>query len=152
EFRDGPVNGLLCSNGGERSGTESSPSPPLEERAGERRPCASAIESGAWDIKHFVRLLVTSSAYRQNSRVTPRKYDFDPENRFLARGPRFRLDAEVIRDNALFLSGLLIEKRGGRGVRPYQPEGIWEAVGYTASNTAKFSQDHGEALYRRSLY
>jgi hypothetical protein len=108
--------------------------------------------AAAWDSKHMVRLLVTSSAYRQSSRVTPRKYEFDPENRFVSRGPRFRLDAEMIRDNALYVSGLLVEKMGGRGVRPYQPEGIWEAVGYTASNTAKFSQDHGEALYRRSLY
>jgi hypothetical protein len=95
---------------------------------------------------------VTSSAYRQSSRVTLHKYEFDPENRLVSRGPRFRFDAEMIRDNALYVSGLLVEKMGGRGVRPYQPEGIWEAVGYTASNTAKFTQDHGEALYRRSLY
>jgi hypothetical protein len=106
----------------------------------------------AWDTKHLVRLMVTSAAYRQDARVTPRKYELDPENRLLTRGPRFRLDAEMIRDNALYVSGLLVEKIGGRGVKPYQPEGIWEAVGYTASNTAKFSQDHGEALYRRSLY
>jgi hypothetical protein len=106
----------------------------------------------AWDVKEFVRMLVTSSAYRQSGQVTPAKLEFDPENRFVSRGPRFRLDAEMIRDNALYISGLLVEKMGGRGVRPYQPEGIWEAVGYTASNTAKFTQDHGEALYRRSLY
>ncbi|HYV29351.1 MAG TPA: DUF1553 domain-containing protein, partial [Candidatus Eisenbacteria bacterium] len=106
----------------------------------------------AWDVKHLVRLIVTSSTYRQDSRVTPEKYQLDPENRLLARGPRFRLDAEEIRDNALYVSGLLVEKIGGKSVRPYQPEGIWEAVGYTASNTAKFTQDHGEALYRRSLY
>ncbi len=105
-----------------------------------------------WDVKHLVRLIVTSAAYRQDARVTPRKYELDPENRLLTRGPRFRLDAEMIRDSALFVSRLLVEKMGGRGVKPYQPEGIWEAVGYTASNTAKFSQDHGEALYRRSLY
>jgi hypothetical protein len=95
---------------------------------------------------------VTSASYRQSSRVTPAKYEADPENRLLARGARFRLDGEMIRDNALFVSGLLVEKMGGRGVRPYQPEGIWEAVGYTTSNTAKFTQDKGEALYRRSLY
>jgi len=112
----------------------------------------SGIMNQPWDVKHLVRLLVTSSAYRQSSRVSPRKYELDPENRLLARGPRFRLDAEMIRDDALYVSGLLVEKMGGRGVRPYQPEGIWEAVGYTASNTAKFTQDHGEALYRRSLY
>jgi hypothetical protein len=105
-----------------------------------------------WDVKHLVRLIVTSATYRQDSRVAPQKYQADPENRLLARGPRYRLDAEMIRDNALYVSGLLVEKMGGRSVRPYQPEGIWEAVGYTASNTAKFTQDHGEALYRRSLY
>ncbi len=109
------------------------------------------IRSG-WDVKHMVRLMVTSATYRQSSAVTPAVLQKDPQNRLLARGPRFRLDAEMIRDNALFVSGLLVEKMGGRGVRPYQPAGIWEAVGYTSSNTAKFEQDHGEALYRRSLY
>jgi hypothetical protein len=105
-----------------------------------------------WDVKELIRLMVTSATYRQDSGVTTAKYQIDPENRLLARGPRFRLDAEMIRDNALYVSGLLVEKMGGRSVRPYQPEGIWEAVGYTTSNTAKFRQDHGEALYRRSLY
>jgi mono/diheme cytochrome c family protein len=105
-----------------------------------------------WDVKHLVRLIVTSAAYRQDAKVTPRLHEADPDNRLLARGPRFRLDAEEIRDEALYVSGLLVEKLGGKSVRPYQPEGIWEAVGYTASNTAKFTQDHGEALYRRSLY
>jgi hypothetical protein len=84
--------------------------------------------------------------------VTAELVRFDPQNRLLARGPRFRLDGEEIRDNALYVSGLLVEKMGGRSVRPYQPPGIWEAVGYTTSTTAKFTQDHGEALYRRSLY
>ena len=109
------------------------------------------IRSG-WDVKHTLRLIVTSATYSQSSVVTAELLRRDPQNRLLARGPRFRLDAEEIRDNALYVSGLLNEKMGGRGVRPYQPSGIWEAVGYTASNTAKFSQDHGEALYRRSLY
>ncbi|MSU59593.1 MAG: DUF1553 domain-containing protein [Pedosphaera sp.] len=105
-----------------------------------------------WDVKHMIRLMVTSATYRQSSVVNQAVLQKDPGNRLLARGPRFRLDAEEIRDNALFVSGLLVEKMGGRGVRPYQPPGIWEAVGYTSSNTAKFEQDHGEALYRRSLY
>ncbi len=113
---------------------------------------ATEFTGSGWDVKHMLRLIVTSATYRQSSAVTPDKLRVDPQNRLLARGPRFRLDAEEIRDNALFVSGLLIEKMGGRGVRPYQPPGIWEAVGYTASNTAKFEQDHGEALYRRSLY
>jgi hypothetical protein len=76
----------------------------------------------------------------------------DPENRLLARGPRFRLDAEMIRDHALSISGLLVEKIGGKSVKPYQPPGLWEAVGYTTSNTAKFTKDSGNALYRRSVY
>jgi hypothetical protein len=105
-----------------------------------------------WDIKALARLLVTSATYRQDSRVTPAALAADPENRLLARGPRFRLDAEVLRDNALAVSGLLVEKPGGRGVRPYQPPGIWEAVAYTTSNTAQYTQDRGESLYRRSLY
>jgi hypothetical protein len=109
------------------------------------------IRSG-WDVKHMVRLIVTSATYRQDSRVTPKVLEADPENRLLARGPRYRLDAEQLRDYALDVSGLLNPQMGGRGVHPYQPGGIWEAVGYTTSNTAKYSQDHGDALYRRSLY
>lgn len=105
-----------------------------------------------WDVKRLVRLIVTSATYRQDSRVTPKLLEVDPENRLLARGPRFRLDGEVLRDSALYVSGLLNLKMGGRGVRPYQPPGIWEAVGYTTSNTAKYEQEHGDALYRRSLY
>jgi hypothetical protein len=105
-----------------------------------------------WDAKQLVRLIVTSATYRQSSAVTEKLLHVDPQNRLLARGPRFRLDAEMIRDNALYVSGLLVEKMGGKGVKPYQPAGIWEAVGYTTSNTAKFEQDKGEALYRRSLY
>lgn len=108
-------------------------------------------ESG-WDVKHLQRLIVTSATYRQSSKMTSEQYAADPENRLLARGPRFRLDAEMIRDNALSVSGLLVERVGGPSVKPYQPLGIWKAVGYTTSNTANFKQDHGDALYRRSLY
>jgi hypothetical protein len=113
---------------------------------------ATEFIGSGWDMKHIVRLIVTSATYRQDSRVTPKLFELDPENRLLARGPRFRLDAEELRDYALDVGGLLNLKMGGRGVRPYQPSGIWEAVGYTTSNTAKYSQDHGDALYRRSLY
>ncbi len=109
------------------------------------------MEQG-WDVKRFVKLLVTSATYRQDSKITAKPLQMDPENRLFAHGPRFRLDAEVIRDNALFVSGLLIEKLGGKGVRPYQPENIWEPVGFGGSNTRNYVQDHGEALYRRSLY
>jgi hypothetical protein len=109
------------------------------------------IESG-WDIQHMLQLMMSSAAYRQDSRVDPAKQKYDPENRLVARGPNHRLDAEVIRDGALAISGLLVEKLGGESVKPYQPLGIWKAVGYTSSNTANFKQDAGDALYRRSLY
>jgi len=105
-----------------------------------------------WDVKQMVRLFVTSAAYRQSSQVTPQLHELDPDDRLLARGPRYRLDAEVLRDEALSVSGLLNLEQGGRGVRPYQPPGIWEAVAYTTSNTGQYTQDHGAPLYRRSLY
>ncbi|MEQ1822966.1 MAG: PSD1 and planctomycete cytochrome C domain-containing protein [Fimbriimonadaceae bacterium] len=105
-----------------------------------------------WSMKKFHRLVVTSATFRQSSRVTPAKYKKDPENRLLARGPRFRLDAEVIRDQALFASGLLRERIGGKGFRPYQPEGLWEALAFTGSNTSRYTQDTSEDIYRRSLY
>ncbi len=105
-----------------------------------------------WDIKEFQKLIVMSAAYRRSAKVTPELLHADPENRLLARGPRFRLDAEVIRDAALFVSGLLVERPGGKSVKPYQPDGLWEAVAFVGSNTSKFTQDNGAALYRRSLY
>ncbi len=108
-------------------------------------------ESG-WDMKAFVKMIVTSHTYRQNSHCSDAVLQKDPENRLLARGPRFRLDAEVVRDQALFVSGLLSPKIGGKGVKPYQPENIWEPVGFGGSNTRNYIQDHGESLYRRSLY
>ncbi len=109
------------------------------------------IESG-WDMKQLVKLIVTSHTYRQSSQFSVPGSLLDPENRLLAHGPRFRLDAEVVRDSALFVSGLLSPKIGGRGVKPYQPENIWEPVGFGGSNTRNYIQDHGESLYRRSLY
>jgi hypothetical protein len=109
------------------------------------------VESG-WDIKHMQKLIVTSATYRQASDVKPESLKRDPENVLLARGPRFRLDAEVVRDSALFVSGLLREQVGGRSVKPYQPPGIWEAIGFNGSNTRDYKREQGEALYRRSLY
>ncbi len=113
---------------------------------------ATEFMATGWDVKRFVRKIVSSATYQQDSRVTPKLLEVDPENRLLARGPRHRLDAEVLRDSALYVSGLLNPKMGGRGVRPYQPPGIWEAVAYTTSTTAKYTPDSGDALYRRSLY
>ena len=111
------------------------------------------IESG-WDVKHLQRLIVTSATYRQSSKVgqsgKPNLQQIDPENRLLARGPRHRLDAEVVRDGALAISGLLVERIGGASVKPYQPAGLWEAVTYDGE--LQYPQDHGEALYRRSMY
>jgi hypothetical protein len=109
------------------------------------------MESG-WDVKATYRKILMSATYRQSSRVTPELREKDPANRWLARGPRFRLDAEMIRDQALASGGVLSDKMGGPGVKPYQPSGLWRAVGYTGSNTQTFSQDYGQALYRRSIY
>ncbi len=108
-------------------------------------------ESG-WDVKRLVRLLVTSATYRQSAAASPQKLEKDPQNRLLSRGPRFRMDAEMLRDFALSASGLLVAKIGGPSVKPYQPAGVWEAVAMIGSNTREYRQDHGEALYRRSLY
>jgi mono/diheme cytochrome c family protein len=109
-----------------------------------------------WDMKHLLKLIVTSATYRQSSRLTPELRERDPQNRLYARGPRFRLGAEEIRDTALSVSGLLAEKIGGPSVRPYQPAGLWEELSsrldgdkFTAQ---KFVQDHSESLYRRTLY
>lgn len=113
---------------------------------------ATEFIAEGWDIKDIVRLMVTSATYRQTSQVGSEAYAQDRENRLLGRGSRFRLDAEVVRDNALALGGLLVPQIGGPSVKPYQPPGIWEAVGYPTSNTAKFVQDHDQALYRRSMY
>ncbi len=108
-------------------------------------------ESG-WDVKKFYKLLMTSAAYRQAAIATPAKVDKDPENRLLSRGPRFRMDAEMVRDYALAASGLLAPAIGGPSVRPYQPAGVWEAVAMLVSNTRFYHADSGSALYRRSLY
>jgi hypothetical protein len=102
-----------------------------------------------WDVKRLVRLMVTSAAYRQSSRASPELRDRDPENRLLARGSRHRLPAWMIRDQALFASGLLTPTIGGPPVKTYQPAGVWEEATF---GFKKYQPDKGEALYRRSLY
>ena len=108
-------------------------------------------ESG-WDMKKFFKLVLMSNTYRQSAVVTRDKLDKDPQNRLLSRGPRFRMDAEMIRDYSLAASGLLVPKLGGPSVKPYQPDGVWEAVAMIGSNTRDYKRDTGENLYRRSLY
>jgi hypothetical protein len=108
-------------------------------------------ESG-WDMKHMYKLMVMSATYRQSAKSYPDQLARDPKNLLLAHGPRFRMDAEMLRDIALESSGLLVNKIGGPSVKPYQPPNVWESVGYPTSDTTKYKQDHGDALYRRSLY
>ena len=100
-----------------------------------------------WDVKQLLKILVMSTTYRQSSRVTPALLARDPENRLLARGPRIRLPAEMIRDQALAASGLLVGDIGGPSVRPYQPKGLWKDLTGT-----DYEPDHGDKLWRRSLY
>jgi hypothetical protein len=116
--------------------------PSLGQRNSERPQYARA-----WDVKRVLRLLVTSATYRQSSRMTPEMQHRDPENRLLARGPRLRLSAEMVRDQALYAAGLLVEKPGGPSVKPYQPDGLWKELADT-----DYVQDTGESLYRRSMY
>jgi hypothetical protein len=114
---------------------------------------AVQFREDGWDVKATVKRLVMSATYRQSARVTKDRLAKDPANRLLARGPRFRLDAEMLRDQAMFVSGLLVEKVGGPSVKPPQPGGLWEAVAFTGSNTGKFVADKGrEKVHRRSLY
>jgi hypothetical protein len=113
---------------------------------------ASDFRDHDWDVKRFYKQLVMSATYRQSARATPEQIEKDPKNRFLAHGPRFRMDGEMLRDTALATSGLLVEKIGGPSVKPYQPAGVWEAGSHQNSDTKSYVQDHGDALYRRSLY
>lgn len=112
---------------------------------------AEFIESG-WDYRHMVKMMVVSMAYRQSGHVSAEKLEKDASNVLLSRGPRHRFDGEQIRDLALAASGLLSEQIGGPPVRPYQPDGIWEAVAMPQSNTRSYRQDAGDKLFRRSIY
>lgn len=108
-------------------------------------------ESG-WDVKQLFRLIVSSSAYRQSAEVSDDKLERDADNELLSRGPRFRMDAEMVRDLALSASGLLVRTVGGPSVKPYQPPDVWEVVSLPESDTSIYEQESGDALYRRSLY
>ena len=108
-------------------------------------------ESG-WDMKHMYKLMVMSAVYRQSAKSTQQQLTQDPRNLLLSRGPRFRMDAEMLRDIALQASALLVEKIGGASVKPYQPPNIWEQVSYPTSDTLHYVPEHGDALYRRSTY
>jgi hypothetical protein len=106
----------------------------------------------AWDMHGLVRDIVTSATYRQSSRLRPEIAAFDPENKLLSWVPRQRLSAEAIRDQALFVGGLLKERFGGPSVKPYQPEGLWQEVAMLQSNTRVYEQSQGDDIWRRSLY
>ena len=110
------------------------------------------VRSG-WNVKAMHRLIVTSATYRQSSKATPLLLEKDPENRLLARGPRHRLQAELIRDNALAISGLLDQRIGGPSVKPYQPTGLWEEMAFgDGFSEQSYVQSKGADLYRRSMY
>ncbi|MFT5303792.1 MAG: hypothetical protein ACI814_004612, partial [Mariniblastus sp.] len=110
------------------------------------------FQENGWDVKQLMRLMVTSQTFRQQSIAPPNRWIADPENRQLARGPRFRLDAEQLRDQTLFISGLMVHDMGGKGVNPYQPPNIWEPLGFGGSNTRFYKRGNGDDLYRRTLY
>ena len=111
---------------------------------------AADFRETGWDIKRLIKGMMMSATYQQTSSCSTEIYAADPSNRLLARGSRFRLSGESIRDSALMISGLLIDEFGGPGVKPYQPGGLWAEVGL--GGNPKFVQDHGDKLYRRSLY
>ncbi|MGA1773735.1 MAG: DUF1553 domain-containing protein [Flavobacteriaceae bacterium] len=114
---------------------------------------AVTFKTNAWDTREMIRLIVSSETYQQSSQITPDHLERDPENKWLARAPRLRLSAEVIRDQALAVSGLLVKEVGGPSVKPYQPEGIWkETTGGGGGSTARYVLGSGDDLYRKSLY
>jgi hypothetical protein len=147
EFMSEPGTPPLSKGGQGRSREDLTPAP----IAGDGTPPDPPLRRGrtvrAWDVKALLRLIVTSSMYRQSSRATPALLQRDPENRLLARGPRLRLSAEMVRDQALYAGGLLVEKLGGPSVKPYQPAGLWKELADT-----DYVQDTRENLYRRSMY
>lgn len=114
-------------------------------------PAVAGQPAQRWDMKALQKLIVMSAAYRQASRVTPELLQRDPENRLISRGPRFRLPGELVRDQALAASGLLVDKIGGPSVRPYMPDGVWDETS-VYGDLRNYKPDAGEGLYRRTLY
>ena len=110
---------------------------------------ASDFRKHGWDVKRTMRMLVTSETYKQSAKATAKAREVDPENRLLSRGPRMRMQGEFVRDNALFVSGLLVDKIGGPSVKPYQPPRVWEEVTISGEG---YVPDHGDKNYRRSMY
>ena len=113
---------------------------------------ALEFRENGWDMQKFFKLMVTSATYRQSATISKDALEKDRDNRWLGRAPRHRMDAEMIRDYALASSGLLVRKIGGPSVKPYMPDGVWEAVAMIGSNTRDYRKDSGENLYRRSMY
>jgi len=113
---------------------------------------AVEFRDSGWSIKHMYKLIVMSATYRQSAKANPQQLEKDPRNLFLSHGPRFRMDAEMVRDIALQSGELLAQKIGGPSVKPYQPPSIWEQVSYPTSDTVHYAQEHGDALHRRSMY
>lgn len=113
---------------------------------------AAQLVRSNWDVKSLIKEMVMSETYRQSSQAAPEQYQTDPENRLLARGSRYRLDAEVIRDQILATSGILSSKMGGKSVKPPQPEGLWKAVSLPSSYPSRYVPDSGEQVVRRSVY
>jgi hypothetical protein len=140
-FRDGPGR-YGTGSGSDLAG--------LDDQNSRSNPLATArgSEPVAWDVKALLKLMVMSATYRQSSKLNPQS--IDPDNRLLARAPRFRLPAEMIRDQALAVSGLLVEKLGGPSVKPYQPDGLYKDMAF--SSLTGYEHDKGEGLWRRSLY
>jgi ribosomal protein S15P/S13E len=113
---------------------------------------AVEFRDSGWNVKHMYKLMAMSATYRQSAKTNSQQLAKDPKNQFLSHGPRFRMDAEMVRDIALQSSGLLVQKIGGPSVKPYQPPNIWEQVSYPSSDTVQYVEDHGDSLHRRSLY
>jgi hypothetical protein len=113
---------------------------------------AVEFRDSRWNVKHMYKLMVMSATYRQSSKASSQQLAKDPRNVFLSHCPRFRMDAEMVRDIALQSGGLLVQKIGGPSVKPYQPPNIWEQVSYPTSDTVRYVQEHGDSLHRRSMY